>query len=65
MINLVKVSDVLAAETGARPPSSVDTKDDAATAYWAYRLNVSPDQLSDAIQRVGTSIAAIRRHLGK
>jgi len=65
MISLVKVSDVQAAETGVRPPSVVDTKDDAATAYWAYRLNISPDELFDAIQHVGTSVAAIRRHLGK
>lgn len=65
MISLVKVSDVLAAETGVRPPSSVDTKDDAAAAYWAYRLNISPDELFDAIQEVGTSVAAIRRHLSK
>ncbi|MBY0382117.1 MAG: DUF3606 domain-containing protein [Xanthobacteraceae bacterium] len=65
MISLVKVSDVLSAETGVRPPSAVDTNDDAATAYWAYRLNISPDQLSDAIQQVGSSVAAIRRHLGK
>ena len=65
MISLVKVSDVLAAETGVRPPSTVDTTDNEATAYWAYRLNVSPNELSDAIQKVGSSVAAIRRHLGK
>jgi predicted RNA-binding protein YlqC (UPF0109 family) len=65
MISLAKVADVLNAETGVRPPSAVDMKDNETTAYWAYRLNVSPDELFDAIQKVGTSVAAIRRHLGK
>jgi hypothetical protein len=65
MISLVKVSDVLAADTGVRPPAAIDTTDDPAAAYWAYRLNVSPHELSEAIQKVGSSVAAIRRHLGK
>ncbi len=65
MIALVKVSDVLAASEGVKPPSTIDATDDSASGYWAYRLNVSPDELSAAIQRVGPSVAAVRQYLRK
>jgi hypothetical protein len=67
MISLVKVSDVLAAtaQIAGRAPQSIDTNDDSATAYWAGRLNVSTQDLFAAIQEVGPSVAAIRRHLNK
>jgi predicted RNA-binding protein YlqC (UPF0109 family) len=48
-----------------KPPATVDSKDAAANKYWAYRLSVSPQDLSAAIEKVGPSVAAIRRHLGK
>ncbi len=48
-----------------KPPRTIDTRDTTATNYWAYRLSVSPQQLSDAIEKVGSSVAAVRRHLGK
>jgi hypothetical protein len=65
MISLVKVSDVLAASEGVKPPSTIDTGDESATGYWAYRLNVSPHELFSAIEKVGSSVAAVRRHLHK
>ncbi len=65
MISLVKVSDVLAASEGVKPPSTIDTSDESATDYWAYRLNVSPADLFSAIEKVGSSVAAVRRHLHK
>ncbi len=65
MIALVKVSDVLAASEGVKPPSTIDATDESASAYWAYRLNISPDELFSAIQQVGPSVAAVRRHLNK
>lgn len=65
MISLVKVSDVLAATAGTRPPAKIDVTDDSATEYWAYRLNISTNELFSAIQEVGPSIAAVRRHLHK
>ena len=67
MISLVKVSDVLAAtaQAAGRPAQTIDTQDDSATAYWAGRLSVSPEDLFAAIGEVGPSVAAIRRHLNK
>jgi len=63
MIHLVKVADVLAANVGVRAPATIDTSDKDSTSYWAYRLNVSPQDLADAIAKVGPSVAAIRQHL--
>ncbi len=65
MISLIKVSDVLAASDGIKPPSIIDTSDGNATDYWANRLNISSDDLFDAIAEVGPSVAAVRRHLNK
>ncbi|MBN8981679.1 MAG: DUF3606 domain-containing protein [Rhizobiales bacterium] len=65
MIGLVKVSDVLAASDGVKPPATIDTADGSATKYWAHRLNISSTELFSAIEKVGPSVAAIRRHLHK
>lgn len=65
MIQLVPVSSVLSAMSGVRPPASIDTADDTQTDYWASRLNITRDELFDAIGKVGPSVAAVRRHLGK
>jgi hypothetical protein len=65
MIRLATVASVLAAQPGVAPKPVVDTKDYSQTDYWAYRLNVSRDELFAAIEQVGPSMAAIRRHLGK
>ncbi|HVV40711.1 MAG TPA: DUF3606 domain-containing protein [Nitrobacter sp.] len=63
MINLVPVSAVLSAESGGRPAMVIDTTDHDVIGYWAYRLNVSRDDLISAIEKVGNSVAAVRRHL--
>ena len=60
MIELVTVASVLGR---VRPAPSIDTKDVAAVDQWAQRLNVSRDDLLAAVAAVGTSIAAVRRHL--
>jgi hypothetical protein len=67
MIRLAPVSSVLASETArsARPPATIDSSDDSQRNYWAYRFGISPDDLSSAIEAVGPSVAAVRRHLGK
>jgi len=67
MISLVPVATVLASETArsARPAAVLDTHDDMQRNYWANRLHVSSDDLNAAVEAVGPSIAAIRRHLGK
>jgi hypothetical protein len=65
MIRLATVTSVAAAQPGATPKPVIDTRDATETNYWARRLKVSPDELFAAIDKVGPSTAAIRRHLGK
>ncbi|MEW6643833.1 MAG: DUF3606 domain-containing protein [Pseudomonadota bacterium] len=48
-----------------RPEVRIDTTDAASTRYWAYRLSISQHDLNAAIDKVGPSVAAVRRHLGK
>jgi len=67
MIRLAPVSSVLASETAqsARPAATIDHADDNQRNYWAYRFGISPEDLNTAIDAVGPSVAAVRRHLGK
>lgn len=65
MISLVPVAAVLASERGVRPAPVIDSTDASQRDYWAYRLSVSPSDLSAAIEAVGSSVSAVRRHLGK
>jgi hypothetical protein len=67
MIRLAPVSSVLASETAqsARPPATIDAENDAQRNYWAYRFGISSDDLNAAIDAVGPSVAAVRRHIGK
>jgi hypothetical protein len=67
MIRLAPVSTVLASETArsARPPATIDSSDDTQRNYWAYRFGISADNLDAAIEAVGPSVAAVRRHLGQ
>jgi hypothetical protein len=65
MLGLVTVASVLSSNTGVKPPLVIDTKDDPATIYWAAKLSVSRQDLADAIAKVGPSVAAVRRQLGK
>ena len=65
MIKLVPVSVVLASARGIAAPAVIDPMNDGQRDYWSYRLSVSQEDLSAAIAEVGTTVAAIRRHLGK
>ena len=65
VITLVKVSEVLAASEGVKPPSTIAVSNGSETAYWASRLNVDSSELVSAIEKVGPSVAAVRRHLHK
>lgn len=65
MLRLVTVASLLSSNLGARPAPAIDTTDDASTDYWAYRLSVSSEELAAAVEEVGPSVAAVRRHLGK
>ena len=65
MIELAPVSTVLAANRGVQAPPTIDAADSSQRDYWAYRLSISSGELSAAMDAVGSSVAAIRRHLGK
>lgn len=67
MIRLAPVSSVIASETarGVRPPATIDVQDGNQRNYWAYRFGISSDDLNAAIEAVGPSVAAVRRHLSK
>jgi hypothetical protein len=65
MISLVPVATMLASERGVAPAPEINSSDAPQRDYWAYRLSVSSSELNDAIEAVGSSVAAVRRHLGK
>jgi hypothetical protein len=65
MIRLVTVASVLSSTTGVKPAPVIDTIDDSAATYWASKLNVSPQDIADAVAKVGPAVAAVRRYLGK
>jgi hypothetical protein len=65
MVDLVMVASILRSQPSVTPTLVVDAKDAAQTDYWASRLKVTHDDFFTAIDQVGPSIAAIRRHLGK
>jgi hypothetical protein len=65
MVSLVPVSVVLASQRGVSPAPAIDASDSSQRDYWAYRLRVSANDLDAAIASVGSSVAAVRRHLGK
>jgi hypothetical protein len=65
MIRLATVASVLAAQPSVAPKQVVDTNDASQIGYWAHRLHISRDDLFAAIDKVGPSVAAIRRHLAK
>ena len=64
MIRLATVASVIAAQPSVAPRQVIDVRDDSQTDYWAYRLKISREELFAAIEQVGPSMAAIRRHLG-
>jgi hypothetical protein len=67
MIRLAPVSTVLASEAAqsVRPSPTIDSSDESQRDYWAYRLGISATDLCAAIDVVGSSVSAVRRHLGK
>lgn len=52
-------------KTGAPDRDRVNVNEDYELRDWSKKLGVSPDQLKKAVQKVGTSADAVRKHLGK
>lgn len=51
------------ADTPGIQPDRIDTRDSAALAEWAKKLDVSEQQLQDAVAAVGDKAADVEMHL--
>lgn len=49
---------------GAGDRNRINVREDYELRDWSKRLGVSPDELKKAVQQVGTSTEAVRKHLG-
>ena len=45
--------------------TSININDDVELEWWANHFNINKDKIKDAVNRVGTSIEAIRRFFQK
>ena len=41
----------------------IDVNDDAEVARWASRLCISPEELREAVAKVGSSVVEVKRHV--
>lgn len=44
-------------------PDRIDVEDEEAVAEWAQKLDVSPDQINEAVEAVGDLAADVEMHL--
>ncbi|MDQ1162540.1 galactose-1-phosphate uridylyltransferase [Chryseobacterium sp. SORGH_AS 447] len=45
--------------------SKINVHEDWELEYWSKELGVSKEKIREAVKAVGTSVAAVRRYLGK
>lgn len=50
---------------GGQDRDRINVNEDYKLRDWSKRLGVSPEELKKAVQQVGTSADAVRKHLGK
>ncbi|EKS30266.1 DUF3606 domain-containing protein [Afipia felis] len=50
---------------GPQDRSHINMQEDYEVKYWAHHLGVSREELKRAVDKVGTSAAAVRKELGK
>ena len=52
---------------GSPPPDHIliDIADEDVVRYWAQELEVSEDELKSSLQKVGSTVKAVREHFGK
>jgi Protein of unknown function (DUF3606) len=50
---------------GPQDRNRINIHEDYELRDWSKRLGVTPDELKNAVQQVGTSADAVRKHLGK
>jgi Protein of unknown function (DUF3606) len=52
-------------KVGRQDRDRIDVNEDYELRDWSKKFGVTPDQLKKAVQSVGTSAEAVRKHLGK
>jgi hypothetical protein len=52
-------------KAGAADRSRINVNEDYEVKYWTGALNVSEEKLKDAVSKVGTSVEAVKKHLGR
>ena len=52
-------------DRGAQDRSRVNVNEDHEVRYWTQKWGVSKEQLTAAVQKVGVSVNAVARELGK
>jgi hypothetical protein len=50
---------------GAADRNRINIHEEYEVRDWSKRLGISPEELKKAVQQVGTSADAVRKHLGK
>jgi hypothetical protein len=51
--------------TGAADRSRINVNEDYELRDWSTTLGVTPEELKKAVEKVGTSADAVRKHLGR
>jgi hypothetical protein len=51
--------------TGSPDRDRINLHEDYEVRYWTRTLDVSEEQLRQAVQQVGSTAEAVRKHLGK
>jgi hypothetical protein len=57
------MTDMTAEPTKPEGDERIDIHDDAQVARWAGRLCISPEELREAVAKVGSSVVDVKRHL--
>ena len=50
---------------GPQDASKINVHEPYELAYWCKELGVSSETLKDAVKAAGTSVTAVKKHLGK
>ena len=52
-------------DRGARDRSRINVNEEWELRYWTKELGLSEDELRQAVKEAGTTVEAVRRHVGK
>lgn len=51
--------------TGSPDRDRINIHEEHEVRYWSEALDITPDQLKSVVASVGTSVEAVRRHVGR